>query len=88
VYKIKPLEWKVVEHDYPDVEELYESITPICIFKIESYADREGNIWWGYHYCFDEYHDDGGDECLNFQDGKNICEKIWTDRLKDCLIEV
>lgn len=88
MYKIKPLEWEIVEHEYPDVEELYECSTPICTFKIESYMDKESKIHWHLRYCFDEYHDDGYDGCKDFADGKNKCEKMWVDRLKKCLIEV
>jgi hypothetical protein len=82
MYKIKPLEWKIVDHDYPDMEKLYKAITPICYFEIEKWKDGE----WIYQYCFDEYYDDGAGGCLNLQDGKNACEKIWVAKLEKCLI--
>lgn len=84
LYRIKPLEWEKVDHDYPDICELYEAHTAICKFDIEKWASGD----WAYRYCFDEYYDDGGGPCKSLEDGKAKCEKIWIDRLKKCLVEV
>lgn len=83
MYKIKPLEWEELEDIAPDLEKQYKSHTPICRFKIEKWASGD----WAYRYCFDEYHDDGGNMCEDLNDGKAKCEKIWTERLRKCLIE-
>ena len=86
MYKIKPLEWKDETADikWTDLLEVHESSTPICDFVIQKM--KSGN--WYYNFCFDEYHDDGGGVCEDLEDGKTICEKIWTERIKKCLIEV
>ena len=83
LYEIKPLKWKKVKHDYPDVLELYKSHTPICFFKIEKMITGT----WYYDYCFDEYYDDGMGSCEGLEDGKIKCEKIWMKKLKKCLIK-
>ncbi len=85
LYKIKPLEWKNRSDDIiaPDLHELHESRTSISRFSVEKWIS--GN--WAYSYCFDEYYDDGSGMCKDPEDGKAKCEKIWTERLKKCLIE-
>jgi len=83
MYKIKPLKWKKINHGYPDLAEKYEANTPICKFEIEQWASGD----WAYRYCFDEYYDDGMYSCKNLKDGKAKCRKIWTKRIKECLIE-
>jgi len=83
LYEIKPLEWWKMDHGYSDIAEQYKSYTAICEFKIEKWASGD----WAYRYCFDEYHDDGSGMCEDLNDGKAKCEKIWTERLKKCLIE-
>lgn len=87
MYEIKPLEWKVVEHNYPDENKMYESRTSICKFTIKKWLHGEPDDW-RYEYCFDEYYDNGGKICKSLQDAKDGCEKVWTDKLKKCLIEI
>ena len=84
-YRIKPLEWKnrTDEIVATDLSEVHESLTPIGIFDVQKMQSGD----WYYSFCFDEYHDDGGGECESLSDGKNICEKIWTERLEKCLIK-
>lgn len=84
LYRIKPLEWKnrtneIVE---TDLVELHEAKSPVCTFGIQKMKSED----WFYHFCFDEYYDDGGGSCENLEDGKAKCEKIWVDKLKKCLI--
>jgi len=83
LYKIKPLEWKKIDHNYPDIAEKYEAHTAISVFVIEKWASGD----WACRHCFDEYYDDGGGLCKDLEDGKAICEKIWAERIKKCLIE-
>ena len=83
-YRIKPLEWeKDNDHGWSDVLEYYESTTPICAFEIKKMISGG----WYYDFCFDEYYDDGMGTCKDLEDGKAICEKIWEDKLKKCLIK-
>lgn len=85
MYRIKPLEWKnkTDEITTTDLSELYESSTPISTFDIQKMQSGD----WYYRFCFDEYYDDGGGLCEGLEDGKKICEKIWGNRLKKCLVE-
>lgn len=83
MYKIKQLEWEELEVSATDLEKQYEACTPICRFEIEKWASGD----WAYRYCFDEYYDDGMSSCRDLEDGKAICEKIWTERIKKCLIK-
>ena len=83
MYEIKPLRWKKIDNEYSDIAERYEANTPICSFGIEKWASGD----WAYGYCFDEYYDDGNGLCMDLKDGKTICEKIWMERIKKCLIE-
>jgi hypothetical protein len=83
LYEIKPLRWKKRESSWTDVIEVYESCTPVCCFEIIKYLSGD----WSYKYCFSEYYDDGGSLCKDLEDGKAKCEKIWTERIKKCLIE-
>jgi len=83
LYEIKPLEWEKVDHTYVDIAEKYRAYTPICSFVIEKWASGD----WAYRYCFTEYYDDGGGMCKDLEDGKTKCGKIWTERIKKCLIK-
>jgi len=84
-YRIRPLEWEDItaEIKATDVLEYHQSNTPIGHFSIEKMKSED----WYYHFCFAEYHDEGGGGCKDLEDGKDMCEKIWEGRLKKCLIK-
>ncbi len=84
-YRIKPLEWidGTDEIVATDLSEIHESSTPIGTFDVQKMQSGD----WYYRFCFDEYYDDGSGSCENLSDGKNICEKIWENKLKQCLIK-
>ncbi|KKM89360.1 hypothetical protein LCGC14_1249500 [marine sediment metagenome] len=82
-YRIKPLEWEKEDEVGSDLCEKHEALTPIAGFRVEQWQSGD----WAYHFCFDEYYDDGGGMCESLEDGKSICEKIWEDKLKKCLIK-
>ena len=83
LYEIKQLEWEKEEVVAPDIIEKYKSYTSICSFEIEKVINDK----WYYHYCFDEYYDDGSGSCKGLNDGKAKCEEIWEEKLKKCLVE-
>ena len=80
-YRIRPLEWIKKNEEViaaVNLRQLHESNTPISKFIVEQWASGP----YAYEY------DGGGGHCESIEGGKSICEKIWEDKLKKCLIEV
>ena len=84
MYKIKSLEWKRLEaeiNESEDIQDLYAVIVPFGFYKIELIGSK-----WFVIYSFQEYYDDGCiDECFSLKEAKEIATKHWKKRLIQAL---
>jgi len=84
-YKIKPLEWEYedISGIYDDLEGEWSAYNVFGCFFIKKYKDKDELLVSCVFYGSDRTYYDAN----SLEDGKRICEKIWEDRLKKCLIE-
>lgn len=82
-YRIKPLEWIETQ------ENVFEARTPFGFFWARRRVDADRwntKYLWG--YCFSEHFDEDEGSAYSIYGAKEECEKIWSERMKKCLVSV
>ena len=88
-YQITPLEWEFSGSDYHETWSAGTTFAELTVNRIRV-AVEDGSPWagWKWSYCFDEYHDEGYQECESPEEGKRLAEEHWQKRLREGLTQV
>lgn len=79
-YRIKPLEWERQKHG--------GGIAAYCVlgdFKVYKSEGEDGKFKWFWSYCFDEYFNEGYEECRTMKEGRQKAEALYIERIKQAL---
>lgn len=80
-YRIKPLEWMRTN----DGAVSHCVLGDFAVYKIEQ---DDGSFRWHWSYCFDEYYNEGFEECRSMMEGKAKAEALYIERIKQALEDV
>lgn len=80
-YTIKPLEW----HHSAGGAEASCVLGTLSVYRAEQ---DDGSFKWFWSYCFDEYYNEGYEECRTRKEGKEKAEALYVERIKQALEEV
>ena len=75
-----PLSWEYSWGPDQDGDESHAAGTPFGSYRVEKYEGR-----WKWRYCFDEYYDEDESECESLEEGKQLSQAHWDERVQSIL---
>ena len=89
LFGIRPLKWEKTKNEYM---EIYRASVPMGSYTVERNREDldEGKPWepWKMTYCFEEYYDEGNQECATLKEGKELAWQDWLKRITPALISM
>lgn len=89
LFRIKPLVW---EESHDSTSQSFSASVPGNTYYVRRNRQHyeEDGAWtaWKWTYCFDEYYDEGEEECASAKAGKEAAWQHWLARLETALEEV
>ena len=84
-YRIKPLEWEYRDTSkiYTDVEKEWMAMTGLAYFTIQKYGNDDELLVKSVFSDSDYMYYSAN----SLEESKELCERIWTEKLEKCLIK-
>lgn len=80
-YRIKALEWQKT----PNGIDAFCILGDFSVYKHFYDPDDDTKFWWVWSFCFDEYYNEGHQQCRTMKEGKQRAEALYLERIKQAL---